>query len=360
MAAHNRAPPDADGGKGNEKALPSVEPGLTAPAQSWPRGTWLSSILRWLAGTVILVGVIVLIFHFGDVQIFVLVLRHTKVTWLMGAIACQAATYACAAAIWFRSLQRADAPQRFITLLKLALVELFSNQAVPSAGFSGSLMVVNGLTRRGVATPTVVAGLLVNTLSYYLAFLVAGLIAIILLWEKGGLTATWRSIFAVFVLLVVSLTGGILFLAKSRGNMIPPAILRLRAVAYFADLLSKLRNDMLADWRLAAEAVAFQAAIFLLDAATLWCTAAAVGLTADFSVVFVSFVLASVVAMLSPLPLGLGSFEGACVGLLHLLGGGLEASLAATLLLRGLTLWLPMLPGLWAIRQELRQANEGG
>jgi hypothetical protein len=57
-------------------------------------------------------------------------------------------------------------------------------------------------------------------------------------------------------------------------------------------------------------------------------------------------------ATLSPLPLGLGSFEGTCTGLLHLMGGGLEASLAATLILRGLTLWLPMLPGLVMIRRE--------
>jgi glycosyltransferase 2 family protein len=65
-----------------------------------------------------------------------------------------------------------------------------------------------------------------------------------------------------------------------------------------------------------------------------------------------SFILASVVATLSPIPLGLGSFEGTCTGLLHLTGGRLEASLAATLILRGLTLWLPMLPGLWLIRRE--------
>ena len=65
-----------------------------------------------------------------------------------------------------------------------------------------------------------------------------------------------------------------------------------------------------------------------------------------------SFILASVVATLSPIPLGLGSFEGTCTGLLHLMGGRLEASLAATLILRGFTLWIPMLPGLWVIRRE--------
>ena len=74
-----------------------------------------------------------------------------------------------------------------------------------------------------------------------------------------------------------------------------------------------------------------------------------------------SFILASVVATLSPIPLGFGSFEGTCTGLLHLMGGGLEASLAATLILRGFTLWLPMRPGLWVIRREgMKPATETG
>jgi hypothetical protein len=92
--------------------------------------------------------------------------------------------------------------------------------------------------------------------------------------------------------------------------------------------------------------------IFLLDVLTLWAAAHAVGMDIGVANVFVSFILASIVATLSPIPMGLGTFEGTCVGMMHFLGGGLEASLAATLILRGLTLWLPMLPGLWLIRRE--------
>jgi glycosyltransferase 2 family protein len=58
-------------------------------------------------------------------------------------------------------------------------------------------------------------------------------------------------------------------------------------------------------------------------------------------VAFVSFVMASIAATLGPIPLGLGTFEAACVGSLSLLGVAIEEALAATLLLRGLTFWLP-------------------
>jgi len=52
--------------------------------------------------------------------------------------------------------------------------------------------------------------------------------------------------------------------------------------------------------------------------------------------------MASMVATLGPIPLGLGTFEAGCVGMLSLLGVAIETALAATILLRGLTFWLPM------------------
>jgi hypothetical protein len=39
--------------------------------------------------------------------------------------------------------------------------------------------------------------------------------------------------------------------------------------------------------------------------------------------------------------------------MLSLLGVAIEGALAATLLLRGLTFWLPMLPGLWLAKREI-------
>jgi glycosyltransferase 2 family protein len=45
------------------------------------------------------------------------------------------------------------------------------------------------------------------------------------------------------------------------------------------------------------------------------------------------------------------------VSLLTLAGTGLEAAFAATILLRGLSFWAPMLPGLWLARREIRLAG---
>ena len=66
-------------------------------------------------------------------------------------------------------------------------------------------------------------------------------------------------------------------------------------------------------------------------------------------VVFVSFAIATI----GPIPVGLGTFEAGSVGILSYLGVSIEAALAGTLLLRGPTFWLPMLPGIWLARREI-------
>ena len=71
---------------------------------------------------------------------------------------------------------------------------------------------------------------------------------------------------------------------------------------------------------------------------------------------FASLVIASVAMTVILTPGGLGPFESACVAMLTLFRVPVEAALAATLLLRGFTYWLPMLPGLWVSRREMRAA----
>jgi uncharacterized protein (TIRG00374 family) len=104
----------------------------------------------------------------------------------------------------------------------------------------------------------------------------------------------------------------------------------------------------------------FQASIFLLDAATLWAMLRAIGQRVSFLLAFPSFIVASMVASLGLIPLGLGTFEATCIAMLRALGVPLEAALTATLLLRGLTLWAPMAPGLWLARRELSPKAPAG
>ncbi len=100
-----------------------------------------------------------------------------------------------------------------------------------------------------------------------------------------------------------------------------------------------------------------QVAIFLLDAGTLWIMLYALGLSVHPAQVFASFMLSTLARTLGPVPGGLGIFEAASVATLKLMGVPIAAGLAATLLLRGFSYWLPMAPGILLVRRQTRMAG---
>jgi Mg2+-importing ATPase len=61
--------------------------------------------------------------------------------------------------------------------------------------------------------------------------------------------------------------------------------------------------------------------------------------------------LASLARTLSIMPAGLGVFEGVAVVTLHQLGIPVTQALSAMLLFRGVSYWLPLLPGFIASRR---------
>ena len=100
------------------------------------------------------------------------------------------------------------------------------------------------------------------------------------------------------------------------------------------------------------EATALQLLLITLDAATLWAILGSLGTTAPAAGVFAAFTMASVVAMISLLPAGLGTFDGTAIALLRAFRVPIAAAVAATVILRGLTFILPLIPGFWLARAE--------
>lgn len=321
-------------------------------AEGRPKVGMVALFWRWGLAIVALAGLCIFILNFADLRFFADILATADPAWLAVAFAVQAATYFCTAALWRQVLAGAGIVIPIRDLFGLALVELFANQAVPSGGMSGNLIVVRGLNRRGVPASIGATALIAATLSYYVAYLFVALSAFMLLWHMNRFSNAWAALLIAFVTVVLTSAGVVLAVAVSRGRFIPSFARDYRPVARIVDLLLKVHVDMLQSNRLVVETIALQSAIFLIDSATLWCAARSIHLMISPEAAFISFVFASVAATVSPIPLGLGSFEGTCVAMLVFFGGRLEASLAATLILRGFTFWLPMAPGLWMIRRE--------
>jgi Mg2+-importing ATPase len=128
----------------------------------------------------------------------------------------------------------------------------------------------------------------------------------------------------------------------------------LRPLRQAVETLRQADPRLVRDVRLQSAATTSQLAIVLCDAATMALLIRALGADAPLSGVFASFMLASVLRTLLLIPGGVGVFEAASVVTLRLAGTSVPVALSATLLFRGLSLWLPMLPGAWLARRALR------
>jgi len=112
--------------------------------------------------------------------------------------------------------------------------------------------------------------------------------------------------------------------------------------------------DRILGRRLLTVTTAINIVIFVLDGATLWTMMHAVGARIGIPSAFVAIVIGFVAGAVSFLPGGIGSFEAGCVATLAILGSPFEAALAGTLLFRGFTLCIPLLPGLMLARQDVK------
>jgi uncharacterized protein (TIRG00374 family) len=318
-------------------------------------GTSTSSSLGWLTGVLLLAALVVVVTHLAEERELARLVGQAKPIWLLGALPLQALTYVCAAAVWQRALVHQGEHRKLSGLVPLGLAKLFTDQAVPSAGMSGTLLVVRSLERRGIARAIAVATVLIGLVAFYVAYFLATAAAVAILWLDGELRTTILVPAAVLCLVAVGLPLAILGFRRRTLRRLPRWLERLPAARSVVITLREAPVGGLLRGRLLLETTLLQLGIFLLDALTLGVTLRAVGSAVDAPTVFASFVIASVVATLAWVPGGIGTFEGTSVAMLRLHGIPVEAGLAATLLLRGFTFWLPMLPGLALVRRETRR-----
>ena len=312
-------------------------------------------LAAWAAGVILLCGVIVVVLRIGDIERFLDLARRARPLWLMAGLVLQALTYVCAAGVWKVVLARAGMPRPLGTLVPLGVAKLFTDQAIPSSGISGSILVVQSLLRRGVPSSVCAGTLLVGLISFYIAYALAVAASLVILAEHRAIDSAIVAIAAAFSLIAVGVPAGALWLRHWMTGRLRRGIEQIPGIALLMRAVADAPGQLLRDPVLLSKTAALQFLIFVLDATTLYVMLLAVGSPVPPGAVFASFVIADAAATVGPIPLGLGAFEGACTAILNLLSVPVETALTATLLLRGFTFWLPMLPGLWIARRELRQ-----
>jgi len=314
--------------------------------------------VAWLPGAILLLALIGVTVRYGESQRFAELITRAEPIWLVVAAVLQLGTYFCTAVILKLGLRRSGTGVRMRSLVPLGLVKLFIDQVVPTGGIAGTVLIIRALQRRGVPIALSTAAVVVSLLGFYLAYAFSVLLCIVILWIRAHLSPVILSVVTIVSAITAVVPVTLLWLTRGGAREVPHWIRRIPGLHPVLEAFEAAPKQTLHDRKLLLSAAALQFAIILLDAATLRAMLLGLGHTVPPAVAFASFVLASVVATVSLLPGGVGPFEAGSVGTLRVLGVPLEAAVASTLLLRGFTLWLPMLPGLWLARREMVKQSE--
>jgi glycosyltransferase 2 family protein len=319
------------------------------------RGARHASVWRnWFFGLICFAALIGALLHWGEVQQFVALVEKARPGWLGLAVALQLSTYASVAAGWWIVLRRAGCPRPLFRLMRIAVTKLFADQALPSAGMGGNLLLVDQLRALGVDRGTAVAALLVSMIGFYAAYALFALAMLTLLWLHDRATPLMAGLVTLFLCIAFAIPAIALWLRRRGTRPLPPLIEKIGFVRSLLETVAQAPDALLRDRRLLAGVAACNALIFLADAGTLFACLHALGQDSSPATAFIALIMASIVVTLGPIPMGLGSFEATSTATLRLLGTPFEAAFTATMLLRLLTLWLPLLPGVIMIRGALK------
>ena len=311
-----------------------------------------TSWLSWFLGGALFVAVVAAGLQFSEQQAFVEIAERAQPWWLGVAVLLQAATYVAQGGIWRRVVGRGDHQLGRRTAFELSLAKLFADQALPSAGLSSGVLIAKALELRDLPPPAVKAAVLINIASYHLAYAAALSFAFAFVAVSGGSNPLIIITSVAFLLFSAGLSTTVLALAGRPHERLARVLHGFRLPAAI-DFLAQADGRLVRSPRLLVQTIALQGAIILFDAATLWSLILALGSRIPFIAVFASFMVASLFRTMGIVPGGLGTFEATSLIMLRTVGVDVAVALSATLLFRGLSFWLPMLPGYWFSRRAL-------
>jgi uncharacterized membrane protein YbhN (UPF0104 family) len=311
----------------------------------------------WLPGVVLLAGLVVVVARAGDARRFAELARDARPAWLLAAIALQVGMYVCAAAVWRRVLVAGGAPQPLRALAPLGVAKLFVDQALPAGGLGGTLLVVRAMARRGVPVRVATAAMLLDLLTYYGAFAVALSGALVVLRAHRDLHPAVLALAGTFALVTAAIPGTVFWLHCRDERTLPPWARRIPGLGPLLRAVLDAPSALVRDRGILASALGWQLAVIALDALTMSAVLRAIGEPASLPAAFASSVVGSIAALVGVVPGGLGTYEAAAVAMMRLMGIDVEPALTATLLHRGLSLWLPLVPGVLVARREFGRMN---
>ena len=325
-----------------------------------PGGLKARPWLAWIVGGAACTALVLVVTHRTEEREFLRLTEKIEPAWLGLALLLQAGTYLTQGLVWRLAARAAGHSVTLVKSCELSLASLFVDQALPSAGISGLTMASGALARTGMPAPAVAAAILVNMSMYYLAYAFCMALALGIAMPRGYLPGWVMLPMLGFVAVRLGMAWFVISTPGGRCGGLRGTLRRSKNFARLLDFFASADRSPFRDHRLLGRTFALHGATFLLDAATLWVAVLALGESVPVGGMFASFMVSTFFRTIGIMPGGLGTFEAASVVSLKSIGLPLPVALSATLLFRGLSFWLPMVPGMMASRHLLGRKGRRG
>lgn len=302
-------------------------------------------------------------------------LGRAQLSWLLAAVAAQACYYLFAGILLHHCLRLVDYRPSFFWTLQAAFLLILLSRVLPGPGATGPAALYVLLERQGVSrSRSALVGPLFFAADYavFLTILVGSAVWLAL---RGGVP--FPPILAVGMLVLYALATLMVVLLLRHPESARPWIhnagrgvnwlmamlhLQWRVSDDMVEGMARTMLDLVIRWKahpgLRWGFVLSAVAIPLCDAATMGLLFAAFGVFLPAPSLLLGYGIATLGSIVSVLPGGIGTFEAAMVLGFDGLGAPESATLAATLVYRGIATLLPALLGVFAVRLLLhRRAN---
>ncbi len=345
--------PEAQEPPAADKDDAAIENALALGGESVRR----SRVAMIIVGVIALAALIVAVLNFGEINAFAKQAAEAELKWIAMAIVAQCGAFFCIAIAWRMVLRDLGEKLSLLALFPLSVAKLFADQALPSGGLSGAVFLLHALRRRHVAWDNAFTAFVFAALGAIAAFLVAATTSFMAIAGADNapslLTTGARAFYILLIIIIIVLIVAVAL----RSTKVMGWFKRIPKVERAFEIAGPALNKIAADKALFMRVTLVQLLQRGFDALTLWLAFFAIGDASPLIACFIAVSIASVAATIAPTPMGIGSFEGGMVASLSVFGVPVENALTVTLLYRGLSLWLPLIPGFYVIQRELLRAR---
>ncbi|NNE40739.1 MAG: flippase-like domain-containing protein [Marinicaulis sp.] len=288
-------------------------------------------------------------------------IRTAQPRWLAASALSQLMTYACTALIWRRALVSAGYSLPFRDLYWLSVGKLFADQAIPSAGLSGGALFFYAFAKRNIPNKIAFSLFIFVCVAYFIAFFIAGIISFAALTAVDSASPVISTSITTVAIVLMSILVISFLIIISLPNATPRWAQKVPHFNQARHWVSTALYFIKTERRLFFELTALQFFVRLIDGITLYLAFVAINISVPIEVCFFTVIIGSIASMVGFMPMGVGAYEAGMIATLKVFGVPIDSAIAATVIFRGLTLWLPLIPGFYIVQREIfrKKASAG-